>query len=58
MARGVWTTELSFAIATTYNLKLKTSAEKAKGIWLGADHFSAQYRTKPLDPTTHSAANA
>jgi hypothetical protein len=23
-----------------------TSTEKAKGIWLGADHFSAQYRTK------------
>jgi hypothetical protein len=29
----------------SYN-KLKTSTEKAKGIWLGADHFSAQYRTK------------
>jgi hypothetical protein len=36
----------------------KTSTEKAKGIWLSADHLSAQYRTKPLDPTTHSAANA
>jgi hypothetical protein len=24
----------------------KTSIEKAKGIWLGADHLSAQYRTK------------
>jgi hypothetical protein len=35
-----------------------TSKEKAKGIWLCADHFSAQYRTKPLDPTIHSAANA
>jgi hypothetical protein len=23
-----------------------TSTEKAKGTWLGADHFSAQYRTK------------
>jgi hypothetical protein len=22
------------------------------------NHLSAQYRTKPLDPTTHSAANA
>jgi hypothetical protein len=24
----------------------KTSTEKAKSIWLGADHFFAQYRTK------------
>jgi hypothetical protein len=24
----------------------KTTTEKAKGIWLGADHLSAQYRTK------------
>jgi hypothetical protein len=23
-----------------------TSTEKAKGIWLCADHFSAQYQTK------------
>jgi hypothetical protein len=22
------------------------SKEKAKGVWLGADHFSAHYRTK------------
>jgi hypothetical protein len=35
----------------------KTSTEKANGIWL-RDHFSAQYRTKLLDPITHSAANA
>jgi hypothetical protein len=26
---------------------IKTSTEKAKDIWLGADHLSAQYRTKP-----------
>jgi hypothetical protein len=41
-----------------FDIAQKTSTEKAKGIWLCADHFSAQSRTKPLDPTTHSAANA
>jgi hypothetical protein len=30
----------------------KTNTEKAK------DHFSAQYRTKLLDPTIHSTASA
>jgi hypothetical protein len=38
-------------------LDIKTSTEKAKGIWLCADHFSAQYRTKPLDPNAYGAAN-
>jgi hypothetical protein len=37
-------------------VNIGTSTEKAKGIWLGADHFSAQYRTKPLDLTTQRAA--
>jgi hypothetical protein len=45
-------------IQSTQLTALSTSTEKAKGIWLCADHFSAQYQTKPLDPTTHSAANA
>jgi hypothetical protein len=31
---------------TSFRNELITSSEKAKGIWLCADHFSAQYRTK------------
>jgi hypothetical protein len=45
---------ISYITGTQHN----TSTEKAKGIWLCADHFSAQYRTKPLDPTSQRVAKS
>jgi hypothetical protein len=56
--RNSWTT---FVVGLhTSNLPPpETSTEKAKGIWLCADHFSAQYRTNHLTrlPTALSMRN-
>jgi hypothetical protein len=35
-------------------ITISTNTSTVKSIWLCADHFSVQYRTKPNDPTDYT----